>query len=621
VAVSSGGRLTAGESFSLRIEFTAETELRPGDAFVVVIPYPWPRPAYSAATEQRPGARFENSAPGFTSAWASNPKVRLTMFCDPVLDPSRLGEGWHLVTTIRDAPLARGEKLVLTYGDTTYGSAGAATHLATEFELVSMVYRQIDWAVLKKSHQAKRPMTVYSRTAEYGMLENCPRLMVHGGRASEYRVFAPSEAAVDAAFTVQVVARDRFGNPAESCAGEARFQPLENAVLPKPLTLGRQGPCMERFTARLRQPGTYRLRLESAGGGISGTSNPILAAARLPAKRIWWGDLHVHTVESDGLGTVSSAFEFGRDAAGLDFASVTDHLNGVTQVIRENAEAYHEPGRFVTFNAFEFSGIPEGGGDLIVYAKSPSLEYEQMLPGDRATRPNIDKVAEIVGRLNRRNLIIVPHNHGGHYNVYRKGFDNETVRLMEIYSVWGNSEMSTPPYRPYYFNQQPRSVQQALALGYKVGIIASGDDHSGRPGGGSWLRVRRSHPSGLVAAYAASLTREDLWDALWNRRVYGTTGARIVLDFSVSGHAMGSIVQGAGKAPRRIQVKVVGTGKLKEIDIIRNNEVIHSHAGAGTDATFEYVDQAPPRAKDYYYLRVVQEDTEMAWSSPVWLFE
>jgi hypothetical protein len=31
------------------------------------------------------------------------------------------------------------------------------------------------------------------------------------------------------------------------------------------------------------------------------------------------------------------------------------------------------------------------------------------------------------------------------------------------------------------------------------------------------------------------------------------------------------------------------------------------------------VDTAPLAGKSYYYVRVVQKDEEMAWSSPVWL--
>jgi hypothetical protein len=34
---------------------------------------------------------------------------------------------------------------------------------------------------------------------------------------------------------------------------------------------------------------------------------------------------------------------------------------------------------------------------------------------------------------------------------------------------------------------------------------------------------------------------------------------------------------------------------------------------------FEYGKTEPPGETDYYYVRVIQEDYEMAWASPIWI--
>jgi hypothetical protein len=39
----------------------------------------------------------------------------------------------------------------------------------------------------------------------------------------------------------------------------------------------------------------------------------------------------------------------------------------------------------------------------------------------------------------------------------------------------------------------------------------------------------------------------------------------------------------------------------------------------GRSADFHFVDTAPVKGYSYYYVRVVQKDAEMAWSSPVWM--
>ncbi|MFB3826548.1 MAG: DUF3604 domain-containing protein [Bryobacteraceae bacterium] len=630
VTLGPSRELKAGESFTLRIEYTPEREpLQPGDAFVVVVPYPMSQPSYIQpllASEER-GSRFAQRAAvqtGFTQAWSSNPDVRVGLFCDPVVDNSRLGEGWHLIATVQNAPLLPGQKLVISYGDTTYGGPGAVTHLATEYEIACMVYRQVNWKPVEEARRQEQQTRVWEHAADRGMLESSPMVRVRGAAAVSYAVIAPSQAAAGQPFPVRVVARDRFGNLAGSCADGVRFAPLAGGTLPPPYAFRPEDECSKEFQVSLGA-GTHRIRAASRDGKVKGAGNPVIVASTLPPHRVYWGDLHVHTVESDGLGTVSSAYRYGRDAAGLDFASVTDHLNGVTQVLRENAEAYHEPGRFVTFNAFELSGIGEGGGDAILYFKSPGAKYEDLIPtaGRRmaGTRAGIDEVAALVEKINERNIIIVPHNHAGDYKTYRKGFDNRSVRLIEVYSVWGNSELSTPPLRPYNYGRQPRTVQQALALGYKLGMIASGDDHSGKPGFGSWLRLARAHQSGLVGAYSTALTREGLWEALWNRRVYGTSGERIILDFSLNGRPMGTIMNAAEAPRRKMKVFVLGTADLKEVSIVKNNAVIYRHEVSGPRTSFEYTDYPQAGANDYYYVRVAQQDTHLAWSSPVWVLQ
>jgi hypothetical protein len=35
--------------------------------------------------------------------------------------------------------------------------------------------------------------------------------------------------------------------------------------------------------------------------------------------------------------------------------------------------------------------------------------------------------------------------------------------------------------------------------------------------------------------------------------------------------------------------------------------------------SFTFADQAPLQGESYYYVRVIQVDDQMAWSSPIWL--
>ena len=83
-----------------------------------------------------------------------------------------------------------------------------------------------------------------------------------------------------------------------------------------------------------------------------------------------------------------------------------------------------------------------------------------------------------------------------------------------------------------------------------------------------------------MACLAKELTRESLWEAFTSRRVYGVTGDRIKLDFTVNDAPMGSTVRVDGK--RRIRVAVECSDALDRIEILRNGQVIATHCHQGT---------------------------------------
>jgi len=112
-------------------------------------------------------------------------------------------------------------------------------------------------------------------------------------------------------------------------------------------------------------------------------------------------------------------------------------------------------------------------------------------------------------------------------------------------------------------------VQEGLARGYKLGIMASSDAHGEHPG---------AYDLGLMAAYAEDLSRRSLWEAFRAKRVYGVTGDRITLDLRVNGQGMGSTLRDAGQGTgrRTIEVDVVAWDKVERLDVIKNNTRLHT---------------------------------------------
>jgi hypothetical protein len=79
-----------------------------------------------------------------------------------------------------------------------------------------------------------------------------------------------------------------------------------------------------------------------------------------------------------------------------------------------------------------------------------------------------------------------------------------------------------------------------------------------------------------MAAWAPELTRDAIWQALQQRRVYALTGGRIALAFALNDGVMGQLLPGA--AQRRLHVAVEGGGAIDYVELLHNNRVIAHRA-------------------------------------------
>jgi len=142
--------------------------------------------------------------------------------------------------------------------------------------------------------------------------------------------------------------------------------------------------------------------------------------------------------------------------------------------------------------------------------------------------------------------------------------------------------------------------------------------------------------SGVLGAVGKVFTRDGLFDALIKKSCYATTGARIILGFSIAGCEMGGQMETLKKPGlminRHIQGFVVGIKELKTIEFIRCGKVFHTIRPKDSSHQFTIDDATPleelllDKAQGqypfaYYYLRITQIDGHIAWSSPIWIDE
>jgi hypothetical protein len=63
----------------------------------------------------------------------------------------------------------------------------------------------------------------------------------------------------------------------------------------------------------------------------------------------------------------------------------------------------------------------------------------------------------------------------------------------------------------------------------------------------------------------------------------------------------------------------VGTAEIRQVDVIRNNQIVYTSEPHQREVRFQYAgsDEEPRRC--YYYVRVMQKNGELAWGSPMWV--
>ncbi len=531
---------------------------------------------------------------------------------------------------VRDGRLQEGDEINITLGDTRPGGRG--------------------WS--SPTHPSRTDVAIEvdeKATGLYRLIAENPVLEAVGGKAAALEVVLSSFDRQGEARAV-IKAVDGRGDVDPTFTGEVELTPTPGLEAPYRVEFAARDQGVVGVACRASDPGVYRLG--AAGGGVAGEGNPV---PRGEGPRLFWGDIHTHTALCDGCFDPGLFYPEARDRLGLDFAAITTHdtmdifepsgRKDEWELVRELQERHNQPGRFVTFLGYEWSDHRWGHRGVFFAPDVPDPRMYSFVKPESATPDRLEAL------LRDHEVIVVPH-----HTAWRRVFvallnwlkflrmkipeaytwwdvDNEQQRLVEIYSMHGSSERYDGPYpithgdpRGWFprFLRDDRGkpghgnyVQEALAAGLRLGIIAGSDRHD-------YAVDERIHPidvypRGLTAIYADELTPEALWRSLWDRRVYGTTGARIVLEFYADGLPMGTEYVSTDQP--RLRGNILGTASIRKAELLRHDQrgytVAWSAEGAA-EASFDFIDE-DLRGEGFYYLRVEQDDGHCAWSSPIWI--
>ena len=613
----------AGEYGTWTVTYQAGGTIKSGGGIRVQLPDAWHAGQRNSANRLQATAPAE---PNFVTARCSDPDVALQTtveFESPdvlvkSVKPSNMTHrmGYYVFVVrivVLKGEVREGQTMSVIYGDQSRGSKGMRA------AIISARPEPILVAVDTEGH------------GQFRLHTDTPFLTAKAGLPVEMLLTARSGSVIGEPSPLHLAVLDRFGNPASSFSGIVTLKVgTGRADVPASVTI-EEGHGWAEVSFTPRESGLLRIEAFEASRNLQALSNPIEAYRSQPPEQIYWGDLHSHTrfSASDAVGRPEDAYEYARYISGLDFYAMTDHSGPIdTMVSRltqkewkeycDLAERHHLPGQFVTLHAYEASFYAPYGHHNVYFRDQPG----PLLDPDTVTLPELWKA------LKAGQALTIPHHALKMPDPIDWGtaHNPEFRRNFEIYSGHGLSEEYDPTH-PLAFEQSlftnpgtttktGMSAQRAWIEGYDLSTIASSDDHRAHPGQPEF---------GLAAVRAGSLTREGVFDALYGRRTYGTTGVRIILDFDIDQVSMGGTLSATG--PVSIRLRAVGTDVIDSVQVLRHRkghpgfQIIRDESPAKEQVVLSFSDGGFTEDA-VYYARVrqrhrVRESIAMAWSSPI----
>ncbi len=347
------------------------------------------------------------------------------------------------------------------------------------------------------------------------------------------------------------------------------------------------------------------------------------------------GNLHEHSEISSCWpagtdGTLHDDYRYGMFSEGYDFIGITDHAYSQTEVYWRKhlriAEFYNDPSYFVAFPSVEFTlsndrafEIKRGAGhrNIIFGSSADAKKYIRDKNQVYSVRNPETRDAEGLWKYihdNNIDCISIPHHPADEVHACCwETRDEEIEPIVEIFQCRGNAEYRNAPRMINLERHVPTKndkgfIDYALRdKKYKLGFIASGDHNS--------MGV------GLASIWVKEISRKGILEAMRSRRVFATTGDQIEIDFRLNGVIQGQSVKTNDKP--NLSYTILATDEIDTVDVLRNSEVIKTitvdKSTTYFKGTFTDNEILPGTNGLYYYIRIMQKNKHIGWSSPIWI--
>jgi hypothetical protein len=331
--------------------------------------------------------------------------------------------------------------------------------------------------------------------------------------------------------------------------------------------------------------------------------------------KLLWGDLHRHSnVSRCSVGNEPNPedlYRYGMDINLYDFFGLSDHAEYTTDYYwwrqQKVADLFHIPGVLSVLYNVEWSmQFPQGHTNTIF-----ATRHNYKMNAKTGATNTLLGGWEFLRRGGFK-AITIPHTPADPgMGTTWPNYDPQYERLCEIFQACrGSYEYDGCPRQHVNATNKKGFYWLALEKGYRLGIVCSSDHGYG---------------CAYACVYAKDNTRDSVWQALYDRRTYGSTTYGLVMDVrTADGHWMGEEFTSAD-APE-ISAYIRGTAKIRSIDVIGGSKILHTVGGlekpiGQNEYRLKWSDPewSHKTGEQWYYVRVIQEDDEMAWSSPMWV--
>lgn len=372
--------------------------------------------------------------------------------------------------------------------------------------------------------------------------------------------------------------------------------------------------------------------------------------------KLYWGDFHRHTDVSNCItandGCIVEQFRYALDMGKLDTLGTSDHTD-IAKIYtpyewwlnQKLVDVFYAPGFFTSMYAYEREQrwpfghrnmiFAQRGGPIVYIQRKNYLAspWQKLFPVKEDGAPELHPT-ELWSVLTRYGKPVTAISHTGATSMGTDWdqippIDHRVENVIEIFqgarvSYEGPgapqptvglregdayNHASTVIGKPIVgepirsFTEKNNGVyQHALEIGHKLGVWSSSDHIS-------------THTS-YGGVYVKEFTREGIIEGLNARRTIAATD-KIFVEFTCNDQLLGSEIEVSGMPV--LKFKVEGNATVKRVTLVRNEKNHHQWEPNAKNFAESYTDASPLPGENRYYLRVEQNDGNMAWSSPVWV--